>query len=264
MLRSAGVHEPHRRLLVVDPAHARRLGQPVEVRGRQGPGAGHQLVVATQRTAAPLLARLQLGHHLRHPAALLGRAERRRDEHDGAAALPVGGDRAAAAGAAADLDERLGSPGAARRRPRGTRRRAMGTARPAPGGTGGTPEDRGVRRRRGSVRARGHRKALRRRRARPEAPSRVQVARTVDTRPPRPGDPAPPDRCVPQPARALRAGRTRCAAGPGASVPGSVPASAHRDTPRGPHALHSFVHRLWEPGRSPGRPIGPYRNARHG
>jgi hypothetical protein len=112
-------------VLVVDPAHAERLGQAVEVRGGQSTGADHQLVVATEGPAAPLLARLQLGHHLRHPAPLLGRAEGRRDEDDGAPLLPVGGHRPATPCAAADLDVAQG--GGSAREITLRRRRVLGS-----------------------------------------------------------------------------------------------------------------------------------------
>ena len=100
--RRAGTPAP---VLVVHPAHAGRLGQPVQVRGRQRPGPRHQLVVASERPAPALLAGLQLGDHLRHPATFLRRAERGGDEDDGAALLAIGGDRPAAPCAPTDLDD---------------------------------------------------------------------------------------------------------------------------------------------------------------
>ena len=139
MLRSAGVQEPHRRCWLSTHRTLAGSASAVEVGGGQRPGPGHQLVVATERPAPPLLAGLQLGDHLRHPAALLGGAEGRRDQDDGAALLAVGGHRPAAPGAAPDLDDvalGLGAgPVATRRRaPAGRGQRALG-----PPATGGTP-----------------------------------------------------------------------------------------------------------------------------
>ena len=105
MLRSAGVHEPQRRCWLSTQRTLAGSASPSRCAADSAARPGHQLAVAAERPAAALLAGLQLGDHLRHPAALLGRAERGRDEDDGAALLAVGGDRAPAPGAAPDLDD---------------------------------------------------------------------------------------------------------------------------------------------------------------
>ena len=125
MLRSAGVHDPHRRCWLSTQRTLAGSASPSRCAADRARGPGHQLLVATERPAPALLAGLQLGHHLGHPAPLLGGAEGGRDEDDGAPLLAVGGHRPAAPGAAPDLDG-ISS---------GTHR-PLGTGTPAAAGSG--------------------------------------------------------------------------------------------------------------------------------
>ena len=95
----------HRR----DPAHAVRPGPSAEVTLGELRCAPGQRVVA----GAPAVAR-RTDHaidHPRDPLTLLGGGEAGRDEHDDALAVAVGGHRAPAAGATADLDGRAHGSG---------------------------------------------------------------------------------------------------------------------------------------------------------
>ena len=234
-------------VLVVDPADGGRLGQPSRC-------ASDSARARAMRSSSPpsdlrraLLAGLQLGDHLGHPAPLLGGAEGGRDEHDRAAASR--GRRSPSGGGGRCAGPRPRSPGRGgrRRRARGRRPRAR-RAR-----TGGRRERRPARGRvRGGSRS-GHAGTVSHRaapRARREAPDRVQVARTVDSGP----APSPVAR-APSTARGRRvpAGRSAVRGPPGRAVPAAVPGPRTGTRRRGPHVLHRSVHRLWVPA-GPDRP----------
>ena len=103
MVLSAGVHDPHRLPWLVTQRTDAGRARPSRCLRARSRRAGHQLVVAGPQPG--VLAGQPLEHD-RHPAAFLRPAHPGRDQDDGAVALAVGGDRAPAAGAAADLDRR--------------------------------------------------------------------------------------------------------------------------------------------------------------
>ncbi len=98
------------RVLVGHPAHGGGHRPPVEVLVRQPPGTLGQLRVPERALA---LLGGQLVEHDVHPALLLRLGHPGGDEHHGAIALAVRGDRSASTGAPADLDR--ARPWAARR-----------------------------------------------------------------------------------------------------------------------------------------------------